>query len=236
MNSRMTERFEQDLANPASPLAVSRVSGAPAALVAFGGIVGALGIAPFEFFNATKAATLGRVFVRDLRQSWYHAGLPGFSTNLRDTARVLEAVLGERPPRVTFVGNSMGGYAAIAFGVLLGATEVHAFSPQTFIDRHNREEHGDSRWPEAIARVHEVGDASLYDLLPVLQAYRGECRFVLHYASGDALDRIHAERLAGCGAVTLVPYAHDSHKLVTHLRDTGDLAPMLEAFARFRAG
>ena len=46
-------------------------------LIAFGGMVGGFGIPFFEFSTLTGAFPVKRLFVRDLRQAWYHLGMPG---------------------------------------------------------------------------------------------------------------------------------------------------------------
>jgi hypothetical protein len=223
----MSSTFEDQLKNPGCPLAVS-ASASRTALLAFGGIVGALGIPPFEFFNVTRDFPLTRVYVRDPDQAWYHRGLRGLTLNVRSTAHALGALLKERSAeRTVLVGNSMGGYAALAIGALMDATEVHAFSPQTFIDSANRARHGDDRWASLIARTLARGDPSLYDLLPLLEGYRGRCRFVLHYGATHALDRIHAERLSSCASVTLRPHPASGHNIVRVLRDSGELARII---------
>jgi esterase/lipase len=38
---------------------------------------------------------------------------------------------------ICFIGNSMGGYAAILFGTLLNIDNIISFAPQTFIDKFN---------------------------------------------------------------------------------------------------
>ena len=44
------------------------------------------------------------------------------------------------------LGSSAGGYAALLFGRLLEADEVHAFGPQTFISPSLRLRYSDNWW------------------------------------------------------------------------------------------
>ena len=54
--------------------------------------------------------------------------------SVADHLRTITAMATE----VVMVGNSAGGFGALLFGALLG-WEVHAFTPQTFIDPGLRE-------------------------------------------------------------------------------------------------
>ena len=218
------DRFASEVEDPASPLAMALVPGSRSLLMAFGGIIGALGIPPFEFFNLTRDLDLSRVYVRDLEQSWYHAGLPGVSSGVRDTAEFLARVAKDSGAvRLVLVGNSMGGYASLLFGALLGADEVHAFSPQTFIDPANRARHGDARWSAQMASLHRGSPSPYYDLVPVLRDRAGGGTLTVHYSPADALDTVHAERLASLPNVRVKRYLEGGHNVIKYLRQIGAL-------------
>lgn len=112
----------------------------------FGGILASIGMPPFEFYNSSKIIDQHKIFVRDFSQSWYQNGLPSVSHDIRSTARYLKAQIEViNPEKIYFVGNSMGGYAAILFSNLIDLGEVIAFAPQTFISPHLRMKHKDGR-------------------------------------------------------------------------------------------
>src|ERR1700677_2024015 len=46
-------------------------------IIAFGGMAGEFGMPFFEFLKATEGLPVKRLLVRDLRQAWYHRGIPG---------------------------------------------------------------------------------------------------------------------------------------------------------------
>ncbi|MBI2311659.1 MAG: hypothetical protein HYU77_04055 [Betaproteobacteria bacterium] len=218
--------FEGGLAATTSPVAMDLAADSRTLLVAFGGIAGALGMPPFEFFNLCREVDTKKIFVRDLRQAWYHQGLPGIADDIGGIAAFLrEKIAGAGVDRVVLVGNSMGGYAAIVFGLLLEADEVHAFGPQTFIDRLNRLWHRDARWPEQMRRVHRArGGRKYFDLKKLLQARRGSrCRINVYYSPAHPLDKRHAERLGNFPNVSLHPFAEGGHVVIRHLRDSGAL-------------
>jgi pimeloyl-ACP methyl ester carboxylesterase len=199
--------------------------------VAFGGLAGKIGMPPFEFFRLAGDLPVKKVFLRDLRQAWYHYGLsddrPGFDG-------VVEAIVDLRrrsgASRLVLFGNSAGGYAALAAGRLAGADEVHAISPQTFLSKQLRSRHGDERWPEAIERTQERRPRvpeQLMDLALLFDAIDGDGQTYIHYGAGYPLDVAHAERLAGKAGVELRSYDAEDHDLVRRLRDDGRLGEIV---------
>lgn len=99
-------------------------------LAAFGGIMFALGVPPWEFFRLLSSLDTKRFFARDLDRCCYLRGVRGLGGSVPETAEGLRTLICELDVRRSvFTGNSSGGMAAILFGVLCGADEVVAFSP-----------------------------------------------------------------------------------------------------------
>jgi hypothetical protein len=136
----------------------------------------------------------------------------------------------------------MGGYAALAVGCLIGADEVHAFSPQTFIDQRLRARVGDERWADEIAATYSGGRVPwlLRDLRRLFTrhplAARAPGRFHIHVAGGYQLDAVHARRLRRSAGVTLHEHAWDGHDLVKALRESGELHRILDRAVRNGSG
>ncbi len=200
--------------------------GSGTTLMAFGGIRGGLGIPPYEFFRVTEGLGVRRIFVRDLDQVWYLRGIRGLGSDPREAADALRReTVGER---VVTTGNSSGGFAAVLLGSLMGADAVHGFSPQTAIDRAHRLRWLDLRWvPQmhGVRRLHP--DRDVLDLRRHLEAQPASPSIHLHYSATDRRDTRHAEHLDGLPGVTLHRYRHGGHRLVTDLRDSGELAAIL---------
>jgi acetyl esterase/lipase len=209
--------------------------------IVFGGLLMRVGMMPpFEFFNViAQSAPAKKIFVRDHRQAWYHGGVRGLAADIDGVAeglrRRIDAV---QPTRVVTLGTSAGGYAALLFGRLLGVSEAHAFSPQTFISPDLRERYGDGRWPHAWSKLMSSGayQPAYGDLAQTFgeagpSAARlapAGTRFVVHYGAGDDLGTVHAERLASRSSdVRLIRYDIDDKAVVRHLRDTGGLTELL---------
>jgi hypothetical protein len=74
--------FEKNIKNPNLSLVSDLSFQNRPLLIAFGGIYGALGIPPFEFYSLTKNIDVNKIYLRDLSQTWYHSGLPGLSDSI----------------------------------------------------------------------------------------------------------------------------------------------------------
>jgi len=134
-----SQSIAEDLNRPGGPL-----------LIAFSGFAHALPIPSFEFVGVSRGLAINRIFVRDLTQTWYHAGHVGISTSIDGTAAYLKRKIEvAAAKRVVLVGNSAGAYAAILLGTMLDADVVHAFAPYSML--------GDKRFlrnQETIEDVH----------------------------------------------------------------------------------
>lgn len=198
--------------------------------VAFGGVASGLGMPPFEFYRMTASFPTGKVFVRDLSQAWYHGVLPGVGVGVEDLAAYLDRLIrAQNPQRVVFFGNSMGAYAAILLGAMVGVDQVVAFAPQTFIGKLLRLVHRDFRWRKKLTRMYRSGlaDPKFFDLKRYLPERDYETSIDIHASGSDRLDRLHARRMEGIQGVRVHTYDASGHHLVKSLRDDGSLERML---------
>ncbi len=193
-------------------------------MIAFGGIKLGLGMPTFEFFQLARGVPAHKLFFRDVHQAWYHRGLPGVGARIEKIATFIRAEIASMgATRIAVFGNSMGGYAALLFGALVGAHEVHAFAPQTFLSPWSLIRHRDFRWKRDIWRVYFSSDRSAYlDLREALRSANGT-QFHVHFSAMNKLDAIHAHHLAGLGNVHLHDHPEGGHRVVKALRDNGTL-------------
>jgi hypothetical protein len=220
--------FEEHLTDEAAGFVAEPHGAGVCALVAFGGIRGGLGVPPYEFFRVTEGLDVRRIFVRDLDQVWYQRGIRGLGESPQTAAEALRAEIGAQP--IVTVGNSAGGFGAIWFGAMLGAVEAHAFAPQTAIDRWHRLRWGDLRWMREMAAVRRLDPRSeRLDLRRYLLAHPSTLRIHLHVSATHRRDLRHARHLAGLPGVRIDRYPSGGHRLVTDLRDAGDLAVILRS-------
>lgn len=228
----MTEHFERDLENKNAGVALDLRPDSEVLLIVFSGLLGRLGPVPvFEFFNAVSSFGVKKVFLRDLTQSWYHRGVTGIGSDIPAVADYVSGIVEQSgATRTVVVGNSAGAYAALLFGHLLNVDEVHAFSPQTFIDPEMRAQHEDDRWQPFVDRLMAAGgpDPRFTDLLPILSKGGVKTTFHIYYAAPEELENLHTLRLSAIEGVVPHPVEGSDHRLIKRLRDSGELGRILE--------
>jgi len=201
-------------------------------LIAFGGMRGArIGVPAFEFSMASSELPVKRLFVRDLRQAWYHLGTPEYGPTLNSVAEGLRGLLAQHEvERLVVTGNSAGGYAALVFGTLLGADTVLCFAPQTVLDLDTLAEMDDHRWDEQVKAVIAADslDERWVDLRAALpRARHADTRYQVYFDDTLSVDRLHAERLREVPDMHLYRFGKGAHNLVRALRQAGALERLL---------
>lgn len=74
------------------------------------------------------------IVVRDPRRTWYNLTIDGLSHDADDLVEQLAMRVGSFPRNmITVCGTSMGGYAALLFGVKLGVGRIVACAPQVVL-------------------------------------------------------------------------------------------------------
>jgi hypothetical protein len=162
------------------------------------------------------------VYIRDLTHQWYLNDLPGVGSGVDEIARFLKKLIDEvKPSKVVCLGASAGGFAAILYGVLIGANRIIGFSPQTFMTKIGCVRHLDYRWLDRVIQINESGairDRKYHDLKGIVIGYQGWIS--IFYDPLHRLDRVHAERIKEAELCALKGKGHD---LVRYLRDSGEL-------------
>ena len=209
-----------------------------------------------RFVNRTFGDSVSVLFVRDGAREWYLggvAGLGGDPAAAADGVRRLLDARGLRPNATLVAGSSMGGFGAILLGALLGADDVVAFVPQTFVDPAGLARAGDARFPHyaAVAALVAAGRAGaayadLGGLVARERARGGPCatKYLLvsrlpgdggdgGHAAMDAVHAAHLRRRSGCVDVVRCPAAAAHTTCAKVMRDTGALERALRdrAFA-----
>ena len=179
---------------------------------------------------------LNKILVRDSGNAWYHRQIAGLGNHVDETAQALrELVRRIAPSTITTLGQSMGAYAAVMYGLLLDAQQIVAFGPLSFLDVQQARLYHELRWlPVMESLAQDPPLSGYYDLAALCRA-RATADTQMHLVFGtrpDAanagasasesvnLDAMHAQRLAAFGRCTLHPYPHSGHAVVQHLIDT----------------
>lgn len=212
------------------PVELQLIEGSERLCIFFGGISNGISIPPFEFYNSATILEYSKVFIRDFEQSWYHAGLRGIGRELHSTRDYLQSVIQEvSPKRCVFVGNSMGGYAAILFHALLGIGEAVAFAPQTFISPFMRWRYHDRRWRTQILKTYRVSllRERVWDLKPFMMRTGSAPKVSIFVSTDDVMDYVHAMHLKDVPGVRIFERSGGGHGVVKLLRDNGDLPAIM---------
>ncbi len=93
-----------------------------------------------------------RILLRDRRNLWYLDGIPELGNSLDTTIvrlkRLIEVIA---PSEIWCVGESMGGYAALLYGITLGASRIVAFGPLSTFCPQFAQAYRDFRWHAVMA-------------------------------------------------------------------------------------
>lgn len=172
---------------------------------------------PFQFLGLERAfPDASRIFVRDRSDRWYNAGLPGVGDTVEAIATRLRAELERAGAKRTIaVGPSMGGYAAILFGCLIGAQRTIALAPQTLLHPGLPE-----RVPAAAVPL------QVPDLEPIVRA-APQTEVDVVVAWQDTLDVFHAQRIAHLASVRILGVMGADHNFARSLLKQGEFWPFM---------
>ncbi len=196
----------------------------------FGGISAGIAMPPFEFYKSAKIINENKIFIRDFSQCWYQDGLAGLSEDIDSTATEIKLRIDNlNPDKIFFVGNSMGGYAAILFNKLIGVGQSIAFSPQTFISSDLRLKYKDNRWEAQINTMHKkcLRKKKVLDLKPILLSSENQNKISIFLSKKNRLDHIHASHIKDINGIHIHEFDERSHNIVRLLRNQGDLPRIL---------
>lgn len=199
----------------------------------------------FDFFGRLKKLEqltgrhINKILVRDSGNAWYHRQLDGLGAHPDASAAALrELVRAIAPGRIVTIGQSMGAYGAIMFGLLLDAHQIVAFGPLSFLDVRQAGLYHERRWLPVMRELARNPPPSLHDDLAALLRARGRPDTDLQIIfgtdpgagqGGEAvnLDAMHAHRIASGGRCTLSPFPRSGHAVVQHLIDTRRIDALL---------
>jgi SAM-dependent methyltransferase len=225
--------------DPPAPLKIDMSCDTRTLLIVFGGMIGGAGTPHFDFLPLIRDIPVKRIAVRDLRQAWYHRGIPGHGTTINEAAEALAVLASDNgADRIITVGTSAGGYAALLFAALLGAEQAHCFAAQTVLDLDALADMNDHRWERSLTRLttEDALDSRWTDLLTVLSQAGGCTRYHVYFDDSFRPDREHAERLKMLDRVQLYRFGMGRHQIAHMLSEGGVLKPMLRRAAALPGG
>lgn len=197
----------------------------------FGGIVVSPDAKPvLEFYGAAhKHVDSSKIFLRDFEQCWYQSGLKGYTHDIPSTKEFLKNKIEEiNPDKVIFVGNSMGGWAAILFASMIGNVDVIAISPQSDITlfktlRYKKKPTKKMR----NAYRKNLFKKSTLNLKPWLKKTMPGVNVTVYVAKNSYMDMVDALHIKDIPCVKLHVFEDGGHLLVAKLKEDNLLDPIL---------
>lgn len=153
------------------------------------------------------------------RKDWYrNADAPAL------LAELAQAGLFAQFARVTLIGASMGGFAALAFAGLVPGAHVLAFSPQSTLAP------GLVPFDRRYRYAQKTWDWTTPDFLDAVPGARAAASVTLVYDPFEREDKLHAARLDGPNA-RHIHADHMGHRAIRVMKETGALDPLIDGMA-----
>ena len=199
---------------PEQAVQIVRRRGASALLLAFCGIHGALGLPlpiAHRWFGSLGAHV---VYLRDPPGGFFDDGVPALAQDRSGTEQALEAIAETlQATNIMCYGNSTGGYAALLYGLKMGAASVLAVN--TVVVAPDRAKRVSTSLPRC-------------DLRTLYQKATSKPLTRLVYAANNDDDHVSALAMSGISGITIEPVpdcsAHDAH---VKLIEQGRFGPLL---------
>jgi len=205
------------VADPERDVLLAEFRGAEAAVLVFGGTNDEVAM-PLPLFDRYLATmNLTTIYLKDFRRLRFLLGIESLSDDLPGTIVALRNMLDRLGvKRLCTIGNCVGGFAAIRYGVELGADRILAFGAPTFSSRRPLLKIEEGRRFMRNRLEANVPRARM-DLKPFLKHRRHNSQIELFYEEQDPSDRMHALRLSGLPGI--FPHAQQelSYRLLRRL-------------------
>ena len=210
---------------------VERAEGARTALFTFGSFTNPGRTEPsYAFVNTilrmrrTRSILCDAYYFKARTNDWYLSGAYGFESFDHSVTELSRLAAGY--DRVVFMGNSMGGYAALAFGLALNTGLILAFSPQTRFDKEFCDRIRERRWISDFEKMrdeHVVEDMAISSLWPEKLAAD------VHVFAGESCsqDIAYISDLDSKTGLNRHVFADSGHDLVHDLRSSGQLEDII---------
>lgn len=173
----------------------------------------------FNFWNDGKVLPCHRIFINNGHNEWYQNGVPGMGVSVQETAETLRSwasYLGAT--EIYCCGGSMGAYAAILFGAMLGG-RVLSFAAETTLGIEG------SRSVSHIKPGTQLVFPDLTDMITASQAP------IIHYVGEmDPIDVYCASTIPSSANLTIKTISGVDHNPPRYVRDVGLLPEFLNNF------
>jgi pimeloyl-ACP methyl ester carboxylesterase len=178
----------------------------------------------FDFKDFAKSLPQTILFLRDNDvATGYHNGVCGLTESVDDTVDFLRYFIDKtKPKRVSMFGHSIGGYAAVLHGFLLGVDDIVTSGSVSFVDPATRDalNGAGERIPMAMEGVVNFYtqrglEPKYLDLRPVIETRQEKVKAVkMYYSPEDAVDSTQTLHIAHFPNIEAVPKPGTSHRSI----------------------
>lgn len=178
----------------------------------------------FDFKDYARDLPQTFLFLRETSvHTGFHNGILGLSNDLDETVEFLKYFIKKLgPKRVTMFGASIGGYAALIYGYLVGCDDVITVGTVTFVDPNTRDalNGAGERVPGAMEGMVEFytsqGMEPRYlDAWPLIEANPDKVKAVrLYYTPEDAIDTTQSLHVARLPNIKAIPCPGTTHRYI----------------------
>ncbi len=169
----------------------------------------------FDFTRFLSGVPCKKIFIRDSSSRWFCHGIAG-ADSVHELGWHISREIGERS---LFIGHSAGGFAALLYGNLCGATQVVAFSPQTSIE-------GSGQW---YGTMMNNDLSNIIDLREIIS--RGGVSSRVVYCEENKTDEKAAKHIVALPNVTIeADKGCKTHNSARHWIDNDKLLKLIKMF------
>lgn len=200
---------------------VERVPGARRVIIVFYGVGSGFWVLAPVLRRYLKPLGCHLVFVRDSRKIGHLGGIEGVGADYQGSVAALRRLIDRLgATKIATMGMSLGGYAALRYGLELGADRVLGLGAYTNVKPGEVETNG----KDALTRIARTIPSMALDLLPLYAAAEPPPRVALWYGAEHNGDRQQAERFGTLRGVELHAVAAlDDHDVLRQMMSSGEI-------------
>ena len=205
------------VAEPERDVQIAPVANAKSAVLVFTGGNDAISMPLAVFDRYVSTLKITAVYLKDFRRLRYLLGVQSLGGDYEVTLKMLRDILGRVGAKhVSTFGNCEGGFAAIRYGVELGADRIVTFGAPTYSpdDSFTKIEQARNFMKNRLA---SSVNPEMMDLRPFLESRQHRAQIDFFYEEEDTRDSIHAAHLAGVTGVRFHPQPGLNHHMLRQL-------------------
>jgi len=172
----------------------------------------------FMGYNLLSHCSTNKLFIRDPTKGWYNGKISGLSEDANELKKVIERVTSAFDKgKITILGSSMGGYAALLFGLQLKVGRILVFSPQVTLAG------GLPNTPSSLKKI-------LYPDLGNLIKQTTETQIEYFFGVEEITDFYHIQHCTELSHLNIHCIINSPHNVMGHLHSLDQLEPLLNRY------